>query len=117
MTNEIENFGAFVRQAREAKEVGLREMAKMIGVSPTYLSRVERGQEAPPAEDKVKAIARIIGCDADELLAQAGRVSSDLAEIIKKTPVGVAALLRTTEGFSAADLARLTEQALKMKEK
>jgi transcriptional regulator with XRE-family HTH domain len=117
MTNEIENFGAFVRQAREAKEIGLREMAKMIGVSPTYLSRVERGQEAPPAEDKVKAIAEIIGCDADDLLARAGRVSTDLSDIIRTRPVVVAELLRTTKDFSAADLARLTEQALKMKEK
>ena len=53
----------------------MREMAKMIGVSPTYLSKVERDEFPPPAEDKVKAIAKIIGCDADELLARAGRVS------------------------------------------
>jgi ribosome-binding protein aMBF1 (putative translation factor) len=37
-----ERFGEFVRREREAKEIGLREMAKMIGVSPTYLSKVER---------------------------------------------------------------------------
>jgi HTH-type transcriptional regulator, competence development regulator len=35
-------FGALVRREREAKEIGLREMAKMIGFSPTYLSKVER---------------------------------------------------------------------------
>ena len=75
MVSGREKFGAFVRREREAKEIGLREMAKMIGVSPTYLSKVERDEFAPPAEDKVKAIAKIIGCDADELLARAGRVS------------------------------------------
>jgi transcriptional regulator with XRE-family HTH domain len=31
----------------------------MIGVSPTYLSKVERDEFAPPAEDKVRAIAQI----------------------------------------------------------
>ena len=61
-----EKFGEFVRGAREAKDIGLREMAKMIGVSPTYLSKVERDEFAPPAEDKVKAIARVLGCDVDE---------------------------------------------------
>ena len=71
-----EKFGEFVRREREAKEIGLREMAKMIGVSPTYLSKVERDEFAPPAEDKVKAIAQIIGCDVDELLARAGRVAT-----------------------------------------
>ena len=30
----------------------------MIGVSPTYLSKVERDEFPPPAEDKVKAIAQ-----------------------------------------------------------
>ena len=102
-----ERFGEFVRREREAKEIGLREMAKMIGVSPTYLSKVERDEFPPPAEDKVKEIAKIIGCDADELLARAGRVSSDLSDIIKRHPVELAALLRTTKGLTAEDIARL----------
>jgi transcriptional regulator with XRE-family HTH domain len=41
-------------------------MAKMIGVSPTYLSKIERDEFPPPAEDKVRRIAAIIGCDADD---------------------------------------------------
>jgi len=89
-----ESFGALVRREREAKEIGLREMAKMIGVSPTYLSKVERDEFAPPAEDKVKAIAKILGQDADELLALAGRVATDVTDIIKKNPQ-MATFLRT----------------------
>jgi transcriptional regulator with XRE-family HTH domain len=112
-----EKFGAFVRREREVREIGLREMAKMIGVSPTYLSKVERDEFAPPAEDKVKAIAKIIECDADDLLARAGRVSSDISEIIKRHPVELAALLRTTKGFSAARIARLARDAQNVKGK
>jgi ribosome-binding protein aMBF1 (putative translation factor) len=110
-------FGEFVRQQREAKEIGLREMAKMIGVSPTYLSKVERDEFAPPAEDKVKASAQIIGCDVDELLARAGRVASDLSDIIKRDPVELAALLRTTKGLTTEDIARLARSAQKAKDK
>jgi transcriptional regulator with XRE-family HTH domain len=117
MSTGRERFGAFIRKEREAKEIGLREMAKMIGVSPTYLSKVERDEFAPPAEDKVKAIAGIIGCDADELLARAGRVSSDLSEIIKRHPVELAALLRTTKGLTGDDMARLARDARKAKGK
>jgi transcriptional regulator with XRE-family HTH domain len=113
MTRARERFGEFVRREREAKEIGLREMARMIGVSPTYLSMVERDEFPPPAEDRVKAIAATIGCDADELLARAGRVSSDLSEIIKDRPVEVAALLRTTKGLTAEDVARLAREAQK----
>jgi|SRR5829696_4230726 len=40
----------------------------MIGVSPTYLSKIERDEFAPPVADKVRKIAAVIGCDADELL-------------------------------------------------
>ena len=53
MVSGREKFGAFIRREREAKEDGLREMAKKIGVSPTYLSKVERDEFPPPAEDKV----------------------------------------------------------------
>jgi ribosome-binding protein aMBF1 (putative translation factor) len=112
-----ERFGAFVRREREAKEIGLREMAKMIGVSPTYLSKVERDEFPPPVEDKVKAIAKIINCDADELLARAGRVSSDLSDIIKRRPRELAALLRTTKGLTADDMAKLARQAQRAKDK
>jgi transcriptional regulator with XRE-family HTH domain len=112
-----EKFGAFVRRHREAKEIGLREMAKMIGVSPTYLSKVEREEFAAPVEDKVRAIAKIIGCDADELMARAGRVSSDLADIIKSNPVELAALLRTTKGLTADEVTKLARQAQRAKDK
>jgi transcriptional regulator with XRE-family HTH domain len=111
-----EKFGEFVRREREAKDIGLREMAKMIGVSPTYLSKIERDEFPPPAEDKVKAIAKIIGCDADDLLARAGRVASDLSDIIKQHPREIAALLRTTKGLSADDMAKLARQAQRAKD-
>jgi transcriptional regulator with XRE-family HTH domain len=110
-------FGALVRREREAKDIGLREMAKKIGVSPTYLSKVERDEFPPPAEDKVRRIAGIIGQDADELLALAGRVSSDLTEIIRKQPREMADFLRAARGLTAEDMARLARQALKAREK
>lgn len=115
MAGGRETFGAFVRRKRMEKEIGLREMANMIGVSPTYQSKVERDEFPPPAEDKVKAMAKILEIDTDDLLARAGRVASDISEIIKRNPVELAALLRTTKGLSAEDIARLSRQAKKTK--
>jgi transcriptional regulator with XRE-family HTH domain len=119
MTDAREKFGEFIRRKREAMEpkVGLREMAKMIGVSPTYLSKVERDEFPPPAEDKVRKIAEIIKCDADDLLARAGRVSTDITDIIKRHPVELAALLRTTKNLTSKDIARLARDAQKAKDK
>ena len=116
MTNGREKLGAFIRREREAREIGLREMAKKIGVSPTYMSKVERDKFTPPTEDKVRSIAQIIECDPDELLAMAGRVSSDLADIIKRHPVEMSTLLRTANGLSAEALARLSREAGKAKD-
>jgi len=110
-------FGALVRREREAKEIGLREMAKMIGVSPTYLSKVERDEFPPPVEDKVRKIAEIIGRDPDELLALAGRVASDLTDIIRERPREIADFLRAARGLTAEDMARFARQAQKAKEK
>jgi len=115
MISGREKFGAFIRRRREAKEIGLREMAKMIEVSPTYLSKIERDEFPPPAEDKVNAIAKILECDADDLLARAGRVSTDISDIIKRHPKELAALLRTTKDLTAEDIVRLERQAQKVK--
>jgi predicted transcriptional regulator len=112
-----EKFGEFVRRHREAKEIGLREMAKMIGVSPTYLSKVERDEFTPPTEDKVRKIAEVIKCDVDELLALAGRVASDLSSIIKKQPREMASFLRAAKGLTAEDLSRLVRMANKARDK
>ena len=86
-------------------------MAKMIGISPTYLSKIERDEFPPPAEDKVLAIAKIIECDSDDMLARAGRVSTDISDIIKRRPIELAALVRTIAAFSPDDILRLTAQA------
>ena len=110
-------FGAFIRREREKREIGLREMAKKIGISPTYLSKVERDEFLPPAEDRVRKIADIFDIDVDELLACAGKVSSDLSDIIREHPRESAALLRTTRGMTADDIARLAHEAEKPKDK
>ena len=111
-----EKFGALVRRKRQAKKIGLRQMAKMIGVSPTYLSKIERDEFRPPTEDKVKAIAKIIDCDDDELLALAGRVASDLSDIIKKQPRELASFLRSASGLTAEQVAKLEVDAKKVKD-
>ncbi len=110
-----EKFGAFIRRKREEKEFGLREMAKKVGISPTYLSKCERDEFPPPSESRVRKIAELIDWDIDDLLARAGRVSTDIYEIIRRHPVEFAALLRSTKGMSAEVIGRLADEAARMK--
>jgi transcriptional regulator with XRE-family HTH domain len=81
-------------------------------VSPTYVSKVERDELPPPAESRVKATAALLGIDADELLALAGKVSSDLAEIIRERPVTMASILRTARSVPE-DTLRAMEKRLR----
>jgi HTH-type transcriptional regulator, competence development regulator len=86
----------------EAKGLSLRDVAKKIKVSPTFLSKVET-EDWKPGEEKLRKIAEVIACDPDDLLARAGRVPTELSEIIKQSPHRheMTALLRTAKGFTA----------------
>jgi transcriptional regulator with XRE-family HTH domain len=92
-------FGRFVRDHREALRVedpaySVRQVATRIGVQPSYLSKVEREEVAPPSEETIRRLAADLDVDADVLLALGGKVSRDLMETIRKRPVLFAELIR-----------------------
>ena len=95
----IMGFGNYIRTQREAlgktnKDFSGRKIAKVIGVEPAFLSKVEREIVPPPSEAKVIALAQALGEDQDVLLAMAGKVSSDLLDIIRDRPALFAELIR-----------------------
>ena len=60
----------------------------------TIFRSVERGTCGPPSEGVIKRLAEILKEDPDVLLARAGKLSSDLREIIWKRPRLFADLIR-----------------------
>ncbi len=93
------HFGSTIRTRREQlhlkeKRFSLRQVALRIGIEPAYLSKIERGQVAPPSEATTVRLARELGEDPDVLLALAGKVSGDLQNIIRKRPRLFAELIR-----------------------
>jgi transcriptional regulator with XRE-family HTH domain len=66
-------IGTAIRTAREAKDIGLRQLAALVGLSPTYLSHVERGLCSVPTAERIADIAAALGRDADEWCLLAGR--------------------------------------------
>jgi len=95
----MSRFGARTRQIRERlrasdRRYSLRQVARRIGVEPAYLSKIERGAAAPPSEATTLRLAAELGEDPDVFLAMAGKVSSDLKEIIRKRPKLFADLIR-----------------------
>jgi transcriptional regulator with XRE-family HTH domain len=111
----MKRFGGYLRQKREALRQGdsafsVRQVASRIGVQPSYLSKVERDEEAPPSERTIVALARELGEDPDMLLAMAGKVSRDLQEIIQKRPLLFAQLIREMKDMPDHAVLRLVRE-------
>jgi transcriptional regulator with XRE-family HTH domain len=79
-------FGEHIRQWREERGVGLRRFAKAIGVSPTFVSKMERGTGPLPGEETIRKMAAFFGKNPDELLAMADKVAANVSAIIIKEP-------------------------------
>jgi HTH-type transcriptional regulator, competence development regulator len=108
-------FGSFIRKARERRleddsRFSLRQVAQRIDVEPAYLSKVERDEVAPPSEATIVRLARELDEDADLLLAMAGKISSDLAEIIRKRPRLFAQLIRELKTMPDHAILRLVRE-------
>lgn len=104
-------FGETIREMRMAQEIGLRTAAERLGISPAYLSRVERGKERPPRPDLVKRMATLLGGDPDMMFRLAESTDPDLADYIHQTPT-VPEFLRVAKALdlSSKDFSVLTEQ-------
>ena len=79
-----ETLGQRIRRKRDERQLGLREAARSVDISPAYLSRIETGEEkTPPGEGVLKSLALLLGDSVDELMHLAGRVPADVADMIK----------------------------------
>jgi len=87
-------FGPHLRETREARGVTLRGLARIIEVEPAYLSKIEREIFPPPSEALIVKIAAHLGEDPDRLLALAGKIPSDVKDMIIQSEGRLAGLVR-----------------------
>jgi transcriptional regulator with XRE-family HTH domain len=109
-------FGEYIREKREMlrqsdRSYSLRQVAMRIGIEPSYLSKIERGEhQAYLAEEKIYALARELNEDPDVLLALSGKVSQDIQEIIRKRPRIFAQLIRELKDMPDHAVLRLVRE-------
>lgn len=77
--------GRRIRVLRKARDLPIQQLADLAGISPGYLSDVERGSSAPSAE-KLARIAAELGVSTDYLLTGATTSSAPV-----QVPQGLAA--------------------------
>lgn len=79
-------FGETLRELRTAQELGLRETAGKVGISPAYLSRIERGKEPPPSSEVIKELAKTLAADPDVLFRLSTSTDPDITRFLKEKP-------------------------------
>ena len=99
-------FGETIKQWRLDLRLGLRESSKQIGISATYLSRLENNKENPPQADKLIQIAKVYGKTDDEIFSLADRVPPDIEETYKKNEVYKKKLPELMRTIAQQDLSR-----------
>jgi PTS system nitrogen regulatory IIA component len=102
------HFGAVLRLLRVSAGVNLRDLARKIGVSPAYLSRVEHGYDAVPTHERLATIADTLHLAPEVLSELAQRPEPAVSAYVEATPA-VHSLLRemAKRRLGALDIGRL----------
>ncbi|MEB3205901.1 MAG: helix-turn-helix transcriptional regulator [Vampirovibrionales bacterium] len=77
-----EPFGDYVRNKRMEKGVTLRKLADMLGVSATFLSKVERNELTPPSLENIQKLAKLLDVPENILLSLAGKIENEMKEAV-----------------------------------
>lgn len=81
----MDSLGVIIRMRRQVAKLGLREVARQVGISPSYMSDIELDRRQP-ADPVLREIGRVLGLDADDLLCRAGRLAPATKEYLQRHP-------------------------------
>jgi transcriptional regulator with XRE-family HTH domain len=82
-------FGNRIRELRQAKNLTLRDVAKRVKVTFTYLSKIENQKLSFgefPSDDLIVRLARVLRADPDELLLLAEKIPDSIRKRVLQRP-------------------------------
>ncbi|HKI97974.1 MAG TPA: XRE family transcriptional regulator [bacterium] len=102
-------FGLKLRQLREERGLGLKELSTLAGMSPSYVNEIEKGKKYPKA-DKILQLAAALHVSYDELVSL--KLSKELnpLEVVLESPI-VQALPLQIFGLAPRDIVDLISRA------
>jgi transcriptional regulator with XRE-family HTH domain len=83
------NFGNRIRDLRQAKNFTLRDLAKRVKVTFTYLSKIENHKLSFgefPSDNLIVRLACVLGADPDELLLLAEKIPETIRQRVLQRP-------------------------------
>jgi choline kinase/DNA-binding XRE family transcriptional regulator len=99
-------FGTYIRRLRTEKRIGQRELARVIGVSASYLNDIEKNKRPAPRVELLDALAEVLSADIEIINDLAGHSKNDLppdvAEFIRDKKELVS-LLRLIKAYNLTD--------------
>jgi len=67
-------FAKMLYEARKARGITLRKLGSLVGLSPSYLSELERSKRLPPKDkEKIRDIALVLNQDQEIFLKEADK--------------------------------------------
>jgi transcriptional regulator with XRE-family HTH domain len=90
-------FGEILRTLRTKAGIGIKRLAPELDVSYTYLSKLENNEINPSAE-LVERVAEYFDYNPDNLLLSAGKIPTEILEILRENPDDALKFLRERFG-------------------
>ncbi|HXG44989.1 MAG TPA: helix-turn-helix transcriptional regulator [Gemmatimonadales bacterium] len=106
-----ETLGERVRRARLQADLSLRELARRLKITPSYLSDIEHDRRVP-SEPVLRAISHELSLDVDELITLSGRLGEEAERYLRQSPAAATLLRRISQSrLGEEQVARLAEEA------
>lgn len=115
MENEVKTLGDHLRETRIQQEKSLRQLAKDLNVTPSYLSDIENNRRVP-AEAVLLKISQVLKLNFNELMSLAGRFGEKAEKYVRRQPMAVQLFRRIAEeNLDEEKLKHLLDQVEKEK--
>jgi transcriptional regulator with XRE-family HTH domain len=72
-----QTFGEYLKQLRKKKGLTIKKLAELAGLSPSYLSRIERGERNIPNARFLKKLASPLNLTPQQMMIAAGYLNND----------------------------------------
>lgn len=108
--NSMSAFGNMLRNRRRESSLSQRGLAKRVGVDFSYISKLENGRLPAPAADTILRLSEAMSTSAEELLAAAKKMPSEVNDRVSEKPAALRFLQEATRmGLSESEWTQLTE--------
>ena len=108
--NLVEALGYYIKNRRLQKNIGLREMAEILNISPAYLSNLESGKHSMTNPLLLKKISKVLNIDHLKLFKIIEYTDKDMSDL--KTEI----MNEIIEEFSNIQIGEIVKDLMEMEE-